>query len=161
MADVGVRAAPKSSEDAVRIAEQILDLTGNALLKRDFDAMRACFSLPTIVETFEGRRILESVEDLRGAFDGVCAHYHGLAMTDLVRNVVAAQFDGDDVIRTTHECRVLSGQNLAQAPYAVYSRLERDADAWRIAESIYIIENAPIFTRALSHGAPPRVHEGT
>ncbi|MEM6275514.1 MAG: hypothetical protein AAF714_01075 [Pseudomonadota bacterium] len=161
MTEVGVRAAPKDPEDAVHIAEHVLELTGRALLKRDFDALRKCFAVPTVVETFEGRRTLKTVDDLRAAFEGVCAHYHGLAMTDLVRRVVAAQFDGADVIRTTHECRVLAGQNLAQAPYAVYSRLEKDGEDWRVAESIYIIDNAPIFTRALSFGTPPRIHEGT
>ncbi|MEM1374254.1 MAG: hypothetical protein AAGF78_07725 [Pseudomonadota bacterium] len=159
MAEVEVRAVPGSSEDAVRIAEQVLDLTGSALLARDFDAFRACFSVPTMVETFEGRRTLGTEEDLRTAFDGVCAHYHGLAMTDLVRRVIAAEFDGAEAIRTTHECRVLSGQNLAQAPYAVYSRLERDGRAWRIKESIYVIDDAPIFTHALSYGMPSRLHE--
>ena len=123
------------------------------MLNRTFDDFVDAFTLPTIVETFEGRRALETAQDVREAFDGVCAHYQALGATDLVRHVVAAQFDGEDTIRATHECRVLCGTQLAQTPFAVYSKIVRDGGDWKIAESIYILDGAPKYTRALSIGS--------
>ncbi|MEL6689195.1 MAG: hypothetical protein AAFP28_02645 [Pseudomonadota bacterium] len=131
----------------------MLDKTGEALLSRRFEDFSDSFTIPTIVETFEGRRSLDSLDELRDAFNGVCTHYQLLRATDLVRHIVAAQFDGEDTIRSTHECRVLSGTQLAQAPFAVYSKIIRQDTTWRIAESIYVLEGAPKYTRALSHGS--------
>ena len=142
-----------AQQGVLTICQRMLDKTGDAILSRRFDDFFDSFTIPTIVETFEGRRSLDSIEMLKDAFEGVCTHYQALGATDLVRHIVAAQFDGEDTIRLTHECRVLSGTQLAQAPFAVYSKIIRQDTTWRIAESIYILEGAPKYIRALSHGS--------
>lgn len=139
----------KSAREA---CEHVLDQTGNALLSGDFEAFAACFTLPTKVETFEGARILTSRDALRDAFHGVCAHYLSVGATDLVRHIVAAEFVDTNTIRATHECRVLANAKLTQAPYAVHSTYVFENKHWKVAESIYIVDDAPIYTRSLSKG---------
>ena len=143
----------ESERAAFLISEELLERTGKALLSRDFDAFHLNFTMPTLVETFEGRRIIDTVEKLRDAFDGACDHYGAHRATDLVRNVLAAEFQDDVTIRSTHECRVLAGDVLSQAPFAVYSQIVVQDGRWKVAESIYVVDNAPLFTRALSFGS--------
>lgn len=137
--------------------EKVLDITGTALLAGDFDSFAAVFTMPTKVETFEGARVIESREELREAFDGVCHHYRSVGATDLVRHIVAAEFIDDDLIRATHECRVLAKTELTQAPFAVHSTYVREDGRWKVCESIYIVDDAPMYIRALTHGDARRL----
>ncbi|MEM1237578.1 MAG: hypothetical protein AAGI10_11445 [Pseudomonadota bacterium] len=144
-------------QSAREICEAILDRTTAALLAGDFDAFAQCFTMPTKVETFEGSRILSTLEELRDAFEGVCAHYMSLGTTDIVRHIVAAEFVDETKIRATHETRVLAKNDLVQAPFAVHSTYIAEETMWKVSESIYIVENAPLYTRAISKGHSKRM----
>ncbi|MEM8592095.1 MAG: hypothetical protein AAGF13_06165 [Pseudomonadota bacterium] len=144
--------APRSREEAFEICQNLLDLTGEALLAEDFERFRAHFTLPTSVETFEGKRSLDTVEALEDAFRGACDHYRAQGTTDLLRHVLAAGFEGETKIRGTYECRILAKHVLAHPAFTLHCTLHLQDGAWKIAESIYVIEGAPILTRALSKG---------
>lgn len=137
--------------------EHVLEQTGNALLIGDFESFAACFTLPTKVETFEGARILATRDAIRDAFCGVCAHYQSVGATDLVRHIVAAEFVDAKTIRATHECRVLANTKLSQAPYAVHSTYVFEDSRWKVAESIYIVDDAPMYTRSLTRGYSSKI----
>jgi len=137
---------------AKEICDRILQETGAALLAHDFPSFESLIHLPTTVETFEGRRVIETREELRRTFEDVCHHYDTVSATDLVRHVVAAEHVDEDTIRATVQCRVLCGTELRQAPYIIFSKYIRLGGEWRIAESTYVLDDAPIYTRALSHG---------
>lgn len=141
-----------TEQDAVAICERIAEETARALLARDFESFAAAYRVPTSVDTFEGRRTLETMDELEDAFEAVCDHYEMLAVTDLVRHVVAAAFNADGSVSGAIENRVLSGALLIQAPYVIYSTYVEADGRWKIAESVYVCDDAPGFTRALSQG---------
>lgn len=139
-------------DSAREIADSILQKSGDALLTNDFEAFAALFTVPTTVETFEGRRVLSTLGEMRTTFEEVCRHYKTQGTTDLVRHVVAAEFVDPSTIRATVEARVLAGAQLQQAPYVIFSKYVHQDGAWKIAESVYVLDDAPIYIRALTYG---------
>ncbi|MEM9438012.1 MAG: hypothetical protein AAGA15_13325 [Pseudomonadota bacterium] len=139
-------------DSASDIANSLLQKSGNALLDGSFDAFAPLFTVPTTVETFEGRRVLTTIGEIRTTFQEVCRHYKSQGTTDLVRHVVAAEFVDETTVRATVEVRVISGSQLQQAPYVIFSKYVYEDGAWKIAESIYVLDDAPIYIRALTYG---------
>ncbi|MEM6825727.1 MAG: hypothetical protein AAF566_11495 [Pseudomonadota bacterium] len=149
----------RSEAEAFAVCERLLETTRDALLTRDYPAFVSAFQLPVTMEAFEGRRVVDTDDCFRRTFDAACNYYAAQHVTDLVRHVVAAAFVGPDDINSTIECRVLAGTRLVQAPFAVHSRMKRVAgDDWRIIETIYLVEDAPRFSRILSIG-PGAAHK--
>lgn len=143
----------RSEAEAFAVCENLLEKTREALLTRDYPAFYAAFQLPVTMEAFEGRRVVDTDDCFRRTFEAACNYYASQHVTDIVRHVVAAAFAGPDDINSTVECRILSGARLVQAPFAIHSRLKRaKGDDWRIVETIYLVEDAPRFSRILSLG---------
>lgn len=141
---------PGSSARAV--GTKLLDGLNRAILARDIDAACAFFMLPNLAETFEGRRIIETESKLRDMISGAFAHYEAVGATDIVRNVLAAEYLSSGQISMASETRVLRGTDLAQAPYVIYSKAVEVDGEWRICESIYVVDDAPIYTRSITYG---------
>lgn len=141
-----------TDDEAFIICSQVLEATGSAVLHGAFEPFASHFNEPTIFETFEGRRVIETKDELRRTFEAAGAFYAGLGVTDLVRHVVAAAFSAPNTVHATIECRVLAGTVLVLHPYSLHTVLEKVEDRWLISETIYIIEDAPRFTRLVSFG---------
>lgn len=135
------------------VSEYLLARTGQAYATGDFDLFAACFVLPQWMETFEGRRLIATTEDLRQLFDGVRAHFDRLGVTDLVRHCIAAEFRDPDTVEATHESRLLAGNRLVQQPYPCFSVLKRTDAGWQVAGGQYAIPDALAHSAALT-GAP-------
>jgi hypothetical protein len=132
------------------LAEQFLRRTGAALDSGDFDAFAACFALPQQMDTFAGRRLLETRDDLSAVFDAVRAHFARSGVTDLVRRCVHAAWIGPDEIEGMHETRLLAGTQLLQAPFPVLTRMRRIDGVWKIVASGYAISDSPRHNAALT-----------
>ncbi len=133
------------------VSEYLLDRTGTALMTGDFDLFAACFSLPQQMETFEGRRRIETRDELKTVFDGVRSYFRQRNVTQLARHCIEATYRDPDTIVTTHMSRVVSGTSLVQKPYPVMSLLCRGDDGiWKVSDSMYAIEDEPRHARALS-----------
>lgn len=132
------------------VSENLLDRTGKALMSGDFDLFASCFVLPHVIETFQGRRTVETVDDLKKVFDGVTAYFRQKNVTELARHCVEAEFRDDDTIVATHMSRVVSGARLVQKPYPVLSVLRKIGENWIISDSMYAIEDQPAHAKALS-----------
>ena len=144
-------------EAAQAVCEALLEKTRIGILDGDLDVFKECFALPHAVETFEGRRVLETIEELEDLLHCVREHYHSLGTTDLVRHMVAAEWLSDNKLRASVECRVLNGVQLVLAPYIIFANYEKIDGMWKIRDSIYVIDDAPLYMRALSYGSIGRL----
>lgn len=132
------------------IAEQLLNLTGEALLSRDFTAFKIHFALPLRLETVEGHRVLETDEEFWEVFDAVLTHMDETEVEDIVRTVIHAEFVDPHTISSVHICsEIHSGGELRRPAYPVHSTLVRDGDNWRIVACLYVILDKKKHNRAL------------
>lgn len=136
---------------AEEIADELLFKTGKALIADDFDSFHTCFGLPHVVETGDGRRVLETSDDLRRVFDDVVRYYVDAGVVDVARTVVEARFLDSDTIGSTHVARLLQRDGTAlRNPYPVYSILRRHGHLdWKVMSSVYAILDSDAHNTAL------------
>lgn len=150
-------------DTAIKIADRLLQASGRALITGNVAAFVPLFVLPHKIETFDGISELISTEDVSATFRRVRSHMIRSGVTDMVRHVVAARFENNDVIASTHETRLVSGDTLVQEPFRVFSILWRVGDEWKLASSQYAIADCEDYNHALMAGPagpnPPH-HKG-
>jgi len=122
------------------IAKAILETTGDALLCGDFAAFRSVFHVPQTMATMAGPIFMETEDDMRRAFDEMHSYFKGLGVTNLVRQVVVAEYSTPARIASTHTCDLLcNGQYLSDS-YPVFSIIERIDGNWKVTKSEYALE---------------------
>ena len=131
-----------STPSARDISEQILNTTGRAILKRDFDAFKTCFAYPLTTETFEGQQVIRTEPEFLRVFTAAHEYYRMRNVTDLVRRVVTAEFKDAGVIHSLHESRLLSGHEVLDQRTDCFSRLRLIDGEWRIDLTRYVNTNA-------------------
>ncbi|MFP7675579.1 hypothetical protein ACG74X_19745 [Marivita sp. S0852] len=143
---------------AEEIVDEVLFKTGRAVLSGSFDAFRACYGLPHLIETKSGRRLLETPDELRGVFDEVRRYYDSRAVVDLARSVIEARFLDSDTIGSTHVARLLSETGpLSRTPYPVYWIIRRHGHLdWRVMSSLYAILDCDAHNAALMSAGLPK-----
>lgn len=132
------------------VSERLLERTGTALMTGNFEKFADCFLLPQEMETFDGRRKVQTRDDLLEVFRGVTTHLRRKNVTEFVRHCIEARFRDDDTIVTTHMSRLLSGHTLAQTPYPVMCVLRRVDGEWKVSDGMYAVEDEPYLSKALS-----------
>lgn len=138
--------------EAKAIAAHALEETGQALLDRDFDRFAPFFALPQTLATPAGGRKMETLEDLRSAFDGICAFFASSGVISLDRRVETAFFDGADVIRYTHATRLVRKGAPEESPYFCQSVMQRGPSGWKVTDSQYALGERDDHARALLAG---------
>ncbi len=122
------------------IAEELLELTGAALLRGDFQTFSACFDLPLTLETIDGVRTLTTMDEFRQVFEAVRQHMQDTHVVDLVRTVISASFIDVDTIASVHVCNDIYGSGaLIRPAYPVRSILRRSGLSWKITSCFYVI----------------------
>ena len=122
------------------IAEAILEITGDALLSGDFDAFAAVFHVPQVMATMAGPINMETVDDMRRAFDELHQHFKAIGVTDMVRSIVAAEYETPARIQSTHVSNLLHNGKRLNEPYPVFSVLERINGDWKVTGGEYALE---------------------
>ena len=140
---------PEGPQAAKRIAEELLEQTGKALMSGDFEAFSTCFALPHRIDTFDGSDVLQTLDDMEKRFFGVRSYFQDNCVTDLVRHVIEADFVDEDTIHSSHQTRVLSGTILVQAPFPNLSVLKRVEGQWRAEATQYAIADSEHHNAAL------------
>lgn len=135
---------------AHEVSEHLLERSGTAMLSGDFDTFASCFELPQEMDTFHGRNLVETRDELRTIYDSVRQLYRSHGVTDMARHCVEAVFVNADTVRATHQARLLSGTELVLGPFWAMSVLRRDGDVWRVASCQYAINDAPDLNDALA-----------
>ena len=135
---------------AESIAEELLYITGKALLEADFQMFSECFRLPQMMETVDGRRLISTESEFQYTFNSVRRHLHKCGVTDFARAVVSAKFLDADTIGSTHVSSLLDADgNETAPPYPVYSVIRRYGRSWQIVSSLYAILDNPAYNAAL------------
>ena len=122
------------------VSQALLDITGQALMKGDFDAFASVFHVPQHMATMAGSIYMETTEDMRRAFDEMHKYLQGIGATDLVRRCVAAEFKSPTRIEATHTSESLKGGQRLAGPYPGYSVLEKIDGHWKVTGSEYALE---------------------
>lgn len=125
---------------ALAIAEELLDITGEALLSGDFHAFAAVFHLPNTMTTLSGTVVVSDLAHLRRVFDGVREKFRCGGVTNLVRYVDAAKFRTPTQIASTHVSHLMSGSSLLEEPYPVFSIIELVDGVWKGVSSDYAVK---------------------
>lgn len=140
------------------IAEDILHLTGVALLSRDFDAFKTHFKFPLRLETVDGHRFVETEVEFAEVFHAVQHHLDGTEVVDFVRTVIHSDFVDADTIRSVHLCsEIHAGGELRRPSYPVHSTLVQDKGRWKIASCLYVILDNADHNKALVNVPTRRV----
>jgi len=133
----------KSSSDSARaITTELLNRSGRAFVNGDFDAFLSCISLPYRLETFDGKRLVETEDQLRDVFEAVRMHHRKTSVTEMNRHVVEALFRDQDTILATFETRLLHKNILTQAPYPVFAVIVRENGAWKTNNMTVAVEDS-------------------
>ena len=138
-----------SSDDAIEIASQILEGTGQALLSGNFHDLLKFFTVPTTILTSAETIILSSEADLETTMQGVIEEYRNGGVTAVDREVVEAAFKSPDEILSVHVSQMLCGDTPLGEAVPVLSNLVRTAEGWKITRSEYAVGGADIRRRAL------------
>jgi len=136
-------------ENAVEIAEGLLERTRAAFFNRDFDEYRRCFFLPLEVQTFEGNRWLLTIDDVREVYDNLHHKFADEGITDMARRCIAAAFTGPDTIETTHETRLLFDKLILGEAYPCFSILQRINGVWVVSFTQYAVDGNSSHNEAL------------
>ena len=129
-------------KSAREIAEDLLERSGKGLMTGDFAVFADCFALPTEMETFDGRRLIETRAELEAIFNDVRAYFSSTGMTQMERHIVDAEFRNPTSIFSTHQSRVVSDGELVQQPFDVLSVIALIDGQWRIRHSQYAITDS-------------------
>ena len=132
------------------VSNDLLERTGAAMLEGDFETFADCFELPQEMDTFHGRNLVQTREELRAVFDAVLQYYRSMGVTEMARHCVEAEFVGPDTVQATHQSRLLAGTELVLTPYPALSVLKRKDGVWRVASCQYAISDAPDLNDALA-----------
>lgn len=134
---------------AQQVSEYLLKRTEQAFLTDDFAEFEACLTLPYTIETFEGRRVLNTSEELRSLFAAVRGHHRKNGVTAMARHVIEAAFKDPETVEATFETRLLNGTVLTQKPYPVFSVLKYIDGEWRASSMTFAIGDSPSHNAAL------------
>lgn len=138
---------------AESVAEEILYLTGKAILENDDSIFISCVALPLLMETIDGQRVFVSNDEVRQSVAGVRQYMKENGFIDFVRTVVSAEFLDNSTIGSTHVCQMLHQDGRAErAPFPVYSVFRRYGTAWKLTSCIYAILDSPEHNTALLPG---------
>lgn len=135
---------------ATTIADDLLQRSGAAMLSGDAQAFVSCFALPQEFETASGKVLVQSRQHLTRMFLAVQSHYKAMAVTDMVRHVVHAEFRNSETITFTHESRLLQGNVLLQEAFYVFSIVKLIEGEWLVAASTYGPTDDSIAGKALN-----------
>jgi ketosteroid isomerase-like protein len=122
------------------IAEAILEVTGDALMSGDFDALAAVYHVPQVIVTMAGPINMETPDDLRRAFDGTHQYFKGLGITEVIRACVAAEYTSPTRIESTHVTELVKNGERLNDPYPVFSVLEKKGGNWKVTRGEYALE---------------------
>ncbi|GAB5448136.1 hypothetical protein [Gymnodinialimonas sp.] len=138
-----------SDDLAFKIYQSLLDATGDAVNLQDFNRYQPFFQVPSVLETFEGRKSMDTPEALKLAFDKVQQGLQEIGATRMLRTCSVAQFDGPETIRGVHDTRLVDAEGRVIEAYCGMSTLRLHEGHWRIALSQFVEETVSLPSKTL------------
>jgi len=125
---------------AEAIADELLYLTGKAIKERDDDMFLYCMSLPLMMETSSGKKLITTKQEVRDILAGVRDYMANHAYVDMVRTVISARFIDADTIESTHVSLMIGKDGTRnRAPYPAHTIIKRFGDTWKMVSTLYAI----------------------
>ena len=135
---------------AYEITNVMIKETAEAVRTRDFERFARHFSIPFIMETLVGKQYIQSVNEMRQHFEGVCAFREENAIVDTVRENISAEFCDTKTISLTHISHLYqAGGVVFDRPYPTYSIIKDVDGEWLTHYCQYAVGNKDTFTQAL------------
>ena len=128
--------------DAVDISQALLDLTGEALISGDFELFAGSFHVPQHVATMGQVNFIETLTDLRRAFDALHQHFVDEGVTELRRNCVTAKYTSSTRIESSHVSEMMQGETWFKPPYPNFSVLEKIDGHWKVTGGEYALDKS-------------------
>lgn len=138
-----------SDDIAFKIYQAILDGSGDAVNLRSFDRYHPFFQLPSVLETFEGRTMVETRETLKFTFDKIQDCLSEMGATRMERTCSVAQFNGSDTIRGMHDTRLLDSHDTVLEAYSGMCTLRLIDGHWCVSVSQFVEETVSLPSKTL------------
>ncbi|MEO1536671.1 MAG: hypothetical protein AAFR73_02975 [Pseudomonadota bacterium] len=138
---------PRSAYD---ITNPMIKGTGAAIRDGDFDAFMKHFNVPLILETYEGKMILNNRHEVERHFHGVRKFRAEKGVVDSRRENVLAEFHCPKTIALIHVSHLLLADgSVFDRPYPTYSVIRMIGGRWLTCYCQYAVGDHDAFTRAL------------
>lgn len=98
---------------ASTILQSYLDEMGKAVMNEWFEVYAAQIELPLNIVTSAANLTIRTREDLEDGFDEFVEMIRSQGVTDILRTVQAATFQGNEHIVGVYETRLMAGEKLA------------------------------------------------
>ncbi|WP_184563279.1 hypothetical protein [Sulfitobacter undariae] len=125
---------------AKEISEEILEITGKALLSNDFDSFEPCFRIPHFISSSEDKATINTREEMRAMFGKLVEYYTLNRVTELVRIIEVSEYRTPTRIEATHITHVMSGNQRLGDSFPCYSILEFIDGHWQVINSQYAVD---------------------
>jgi hypothetical protein len=120
--------------EARRIAQEFLDLQGEATISGNVDATLDWCDIPCTLESMEGQTVATNTAEMRAICTTFIDSLRARRLTCMARRCLEAKFKDADTIWATYETRyVQDNQHLIEDPYAGFVILRRRGDRWKIS----------------------------
>lgn len=138
---------PRSAYD---ITDPMIRETGEAIKSGDFEKYMRHFAVPFVLETFEGKHLIGSQQEMKQHFDGVRAFRAENGIAYSKRENISAEFQDDRTIALVHVSHLfLADDTRFDRPYPTYSVIRETDGRWLTYHCRYGVGDLEMFTRAL------------
>lgn len=135
---------------ASAIAQELLEQTADALIKKDFDAFAQYIRIPHVIETPDHKTTLKTRVALQEVFTHVVQDHADRNVTQLVRSCEVAEFQGAFKIEAVHITHMMSGNWRVIEPFPTLMLLEFIEGRWQATKSQYAVDTKTTVGRALA-----------
>lgn len=139
--------------ETLAIANDLLDRSGRAMMTRDFDLFAGCVTLPHKVSNFDESFVISDHAALQRGFDKVCDALLIQAVTDLVRDCIAAEIVDTETLHFAHISHLMAGAQRVRPPYPCFSVVRRIGGRWYLAATDYALDARSGQARAMKQAA--------
>lgn len=132
------------------ITNRMIQQTGECMRTGNFDLFMRHFSVPFVMETFEGRHFLNTRHEMRQHFEGVFRFRAENGIVASKRENISAEYYDAKTISLIHVSHLLlEGGEVFDRPYPTYSVIRKVGERWLTCYCQYAVGDLDAFTRAL------------
>ena len=142
-----------NEEMAKRIYQDLLEKICYAYFENDFGAFQEAMHVPHHYRTETDAQQIDTVDQLRRAFDCFRDYFEGLGVTDFIRTCTGAAIIGPEKIAASHVTELLRNGTRLHQPYEVWAILELVDGQWKVTSSENAIADTSWQAHAFRQGA--------
>lgn len=114
------------------ILQTFVDDIGKTVMDDHFDAYATMVDLPLTIMTSSARLKIDTLEDLQEGFDAFTDMLQGIGVTEMLRTVKNARFQGNDHIVGIYESRLMKGDRQAVPTFHSKAWIGLHGGTWKL-----------------------------